>query len=46
MCLNIQWNANVLTHLYEFWWKDLYSYNSYWSIGDDDYTTGRPYCQN
>ena len=31
------------SHLYELWWKDLYSYTSYWAIDDDDYTRGRPY---
>ena len=26
-----------LPHLYELWWKDVYSYNSYWAIDYDDY---------
>ena len=33
-------------HLYQLWWKDLYSYNSYWAIDDDNYTRGRPYDLN
>ena len=33
-------------HLYELWWKDLCSYNSYRTIDDDDYTRGRPYGLN
>ena len=34
--------CNVLPHLYELWWKGLYSYNSYWDIDDDDYTRVDP----
>ena len=34
-------------HLYELWWNDLYSYNYFWAIDDDDdYTKGRPYGKN
>ena len=33
-------------HLFELWWKDLYKYNSYWAIDDDDCTRGRPYGLN
>ena len=37
---------NLLTHLYELWWKVLHSYNSYWDFDDDYYTRGRPYDLN
>ena len=38
--------CNMITSFIWIVWNNLWSYNYYWAIGDDDYTRGRPYDPN